>query len=107
MRRFGIFKRRHKRLEVQERTCVRAVMCFEVGALGVRFPTADVVTRVRGNSLPRPGAPAAFRLGLLRQAVTAGDHGGVCGVQKQQGHHVRGGHLQCENVWGRNSTLRH
>lgn len=54
--------------------CVCAVVCFQVGALCVRFATADVVARVRRHPLPWPGAPAAFGLWLLRQAVRAGDH---------------------------------
>lgn len=52
-------------------------MRFEVGALCVRLPTAHVVARVRGHPLPRPGAPASFGLGFLRQAVAAGDHEGL------------------------------
>lgn len=59
-------------------------MCFEVGALRVGFPTTDVVARVRGNSLPRPGAPTTFRLGFLRQAVPAGDHEGICRINRPQ-----------------------
>lgn len=66
------------------RTCVCAVMRFEVRALGVGFPTADVVARVRGHPLPRPGAPTPFRLGLLRRAVPAGDHEGLCGMESPQ-----------------------
>ncbi len=67
---------------MQLHTCVRAVMCFEVGALCVSFPTANIVTRVCGNPLPRPGAPATFGLWFLRQAVPTGDHEGLCGGQK-------------------------
>lgn len=78
-------------------TCVRAVMCFEVGALRVRFPAADVVTRVRGDALPRPGAPATFGLWFLRQAVAAGDHEGLCGAKRQRQYHT----------WGQNIQLRH
>ena len=61
-------------------------MCFEVGALCVSFPTANIVTRVRGDSLPRPGAPPAFRFWFLRQAVPTGDHEGLCGVQRNKDH---------------------
>lgn len=57
-------------------------MSFEVGALCVSLPTADVVTRVCRNPLPGPGAPTTFGLRLLRQAVTAGDHEGICGVKR-------------------------
>lgn len=59
-------------------------MRFEVGALRVGFPTTDVVARVCGNSLPRPGAPTAFRLGFLRQAVPTGDHEGLCRINRPQ-----------------------
>lgn len=65
-------------------TCVCAVMRFEVGALRVGFPTSDVVARVCGHSLPRPGAPAAFGLGFLRQAVPTGDHEGLCRTNRAQ-----------------------
>lgn len=89
--RFGLFDSyspfRVRRKEVKERrvrTCVCTVMRFEVGALRVGFPTAYVVARVRGDSLPRPGAPTAFRFGLLRQAVPAGDHEGLCGIESPQ-----------------------
>lgn len=54
--------------------CVRAVMCFQVGALGVRFPAAHVVAGVRRHPLSRPRAPAALGLGLLWEAVPARDH---------------------------------
>lgn len=63
------------------RTCVCAVMRFEVGTLGVGLPTAHVVARVRGHPLPRPGAPTALGLGFLCQGVPAGDHEGLCGVE--------------------------
>lgn len=64
------------------RTCVCAVVRFEVGALRVGFPTTYVVARVGGNSLPWPGAATAFRLGFLRQAVPAGDHERLCGIKR-------------------------
>lgn len=66
------------------RTCVCAVMRFEVGALRVGLPTAHVVARVGGNSLPWPGAPTAFGLGFLGQAVPAGDHERLCGIKRPQ-----------------------
>lgn len=87
---------RVERKDVKEhrtRTCVCAVVRFEVGALRVGLPTADVVARVRGDSLPWPGAPTAFRLGFLRQAVPAGDHEGLCGMESPQsarGEHTKG-----------------
>lgn len=59
-------------------------MCFEVGALRVGFPTANIVTRVCGDSLPWPGAPSTFRLWFLRQTVPAGDHEGLCGVRESK-----------------------
>lgn len=62
-------------------TCVCAVVCFQVGALCVRFATANVVTRVRRHPLPGPGAPTAFGLRLLGQAVPAGDHETLCRVK--------------------------
>ena len=68
------------------RTRVCPVMRFEVGALRVGFPTAYVVARVRGDPLPWPGAPAAFRLGFLCQAVPAGDHEGLCGIESRSQH---------------------
>ena len=55
-------------------TCVCAVVSLEVRALGVGLPTACVVTRVCGDALPRPGAPAALGLGLLRQTLWSRGH---------------------------------
>lgn len=59
-------------------------MCFEMGALCVSFAAANVVARVSGDPLPRPGAPAAFRLRFLRQAVPAGDHEGLCAAHGER-----------------------
>lgn len=67
-------------------------MCFEMGALCVSFAAANVVARVSGDPLPRPGAPAAFRLRFLRQAVPTGDHEGLCaahGERKFMGYFIR------------------
>lgn len=61
---------------------MRAVMCFQMGALCVGFPTANVVTCVCGNPLPGPGAPATLGLRFLRQTVTTGNHERLCGVEK-------------------------
>lgn len=63
---------------------MRPVMCFEVRALCVSFPTANVITRVCSNSLPWPGASTTFRLRLFWQAVPTGDHKGFCGVNRSQ-----------------------
>lgn len=60
------------------------VVRFEVGALGVGFPAAYVVARVRGDPLPWPGAPTALRLGFLRQAVPAGDQERLCRMESGQ-----------------------
>lgn len=40
-------------------------MRFEVRALGVRLPAADVVARVRGDALAGPRAAPPLGLGLL------------------------------------------
>ena len=69
---------------MQLHTCVCAVMCFEVGALCVCFPTANVVTRVSGDSLPRPGAPAAFGFGSSGKQSPLEIMRGSVGVKRSQ-----------------------
>ena len=68
-------------------TCVCAVVCLQMGALGVGLATAHVVTGVRGDPLPWPGAPSTLWLGLLLYPFPRGDQVGLCRGSKVTGHH--------------------
>lgn len=74
-------KKSWQNINIKLHTCVCAVMGFKMRALCVGFPTANIITRVCGDSLSRPGAPTTFRLWFFGQAIATGDHEGLCGAK--------------------------